>query len=253
MDEQRKRVILVEGPDDFHFLANFLGTMDAFKKAKPSTTHGFDCSFAPIEGLPPNKDLHIKATGGVSKLRKAIKPQLEEATLDTLAIIVDADDPPDENMEGNDTSGGSAKPRWQQIVNQIAKVAGTNWQPPELSPSGAAFDITVAGNRVRIGIWIMPDNASHGMLESFFEQLIPESDPVLPKSLEYIEFVKQIDEGTRFKNTHEAKARVDAWLAVQNPPGYPMGRTVKQRNDLLSLNSELAVAFRDWLNKMIFE
>ena len=67
---------------------------------------------------------------------------------------------------------------------------------------------------VRFGAWIMPDNRSKGMLEDFVRGLIRDDDS--HASLSSIAFLDSIpEEQRRFSPTHEPKARIHSWLAVE--------------------------------------
>ena len=57
----------------------------------------------------------------------------------------------------------------------------------------------------RVGIWLMPDNASTGELEDFVMQLIPEDDSVWPLSKQYIGEIPQADRKFREDKTRRAE------------------------------------------------
>ena len=46
---------------------------------------------------------------------------------------------------------------------------------------------TIIDNSPRVGVWMMPDNASCGELENLIEKMIPCTDAVWPLSKAYID------------------------------------------------------------------
>ena len=58
--------------------------------------------------------------------------------------------------------------------------------PDQPEPSG-----TIIEGRLRIGIWLMPDNRSTGELEDFVGSMIPSGDPVWPLSEAYIDGIPE--------------------------------------------------------------
>jgi hypothetical protein len=106
--------------------------------------------------------------------------------------------------------------------------------------------IVVNGDR-RLGVWIMPDNSSLGMLETFIASLIECDDPDLWK------FTKQasgdaLDHNAKYKIYHLDKAHVHAWLAWQNPPGQPLGEAFLTK--CLNAKHELAKPFINWFREL---
>ncbi len=52
----------------------------------------------------------------------------------------------------------------------------------------------------------------------------------------------------RYKDVHKSKARIHTWLAWQNPPGLPMGTSIKK--NLFDTNKELCLLFIEWIKKL---
>ncbi|MCH8043575.1 MAG: hypothetical protein IID44_07635 [Planctomycetes bacterium] len=100
---------------------------------------------------------NIEAYGGVDDLlaEGEIETQLKTPKLQALGIIVDAND--------------SLDSRWQQVRNRCLTAF------PELSETLPREGlIAINDDGIRLGVWIMPDNQTSGMLETFLSQLIPE-------------------------------------------------------------------------------
>lgn len=67
---------------------------------------------------------------------------------------------------------------------------------------------------LRVGVWLMPDNQSRGMLEDFAGQLVPPEDELWDKAkLNVDEIVNP-----RFPEEHTAKAYIYTWLGWQKEP-----------------------------------
>ena len=74
----------------------------------------------------------------------------------------------------------------------------------------------------RCGVWIMPDNTSVGMLETFCAHLVPSKRTDLwTFADEAIETARA--KGGDWRDCHRDKARMHTWLAWQDPPGERIG------------------------------
>ena len=138
----KKGVILCEGADEKHVIFHMIK-----KVLFPSLQHLTDILKCPdIEGC---YDL-------IGRFPVFIK----ESEYLPLGVIIDANT--------------SFDNRWKSIRN-ILKKAEYSDIPTKLLPIG-----TIITDKSRllpdIGIWIMPDNKSKGMLEDFIKLLIPEDD-----------------------------------------------------------------------------
>ena len=80
---------------------------------------------------------------------------------------------------------------------------------------------------VRVGVWLMPDNRRIGALEDFLQDLIDDSDVLLPHARESTARAKA--KGARFPDKDSKKALVHTWLAWQEEPGRPYGVAIKAR------------------------
>jgi hypothetical protein len=99
----------------------------------------------------------------------------------------------------------------------------------------------------KVGVWIMPNNNSNGMLEDFISFLVPENDPLLPivdETLQHIENQKL----NQYANIHKSKAKIHTWLAWQENPGTPMGQSITR--EYLSTDKQTCQKFIAWLTEL---
>jgi hypothetical protein len=99
----------------------------------------------------------------------------------------------------------------------------------------------------KVGVWIMPDNNTKGMLEDFISFLVPKGDgllPVVDNTLNDMEKRKL----NKYSLIHKSKARIHTWLAWQEDPGTPMGLSITKR--YLSADSDTCRHFVDWLTEL---
>lgn len=140
------REFLVEGPDDFHFLFQWLSRAELL---------GEFC---------------FRETSGIDELLKVLPVVLKESELRCLGVIADAN--------------GSVEARWQGIRDRLVRSGYEAALIPAKAP-GEGFVLDQPGFP-RIGIWIMPDNVQQGYLENFVATLIGEKDPLWPKAVQAV-------------------------------------------------------------------
>lgn len=186
-------------------------------------------------GVPwgENRDawiVQIKPCDGFGKMVKQdrIEVELKASGLKVLGIIADANN--------------HAEQRWKSLRNRC--LGSFPELPYELPATGLIHD-NDAG--LRLGVWLMPDNRSRGMMETFLTYLVPDdSDSVL----KYAETAR--DEarvlGAPYKDVHADKAKIHTWLAWQDPPGRPLHNAVMER--LLDPRSPHAAAFVKWFRSL---
>lgn len=144
----------------------------------------------------------------------------------SVGILVDVDD--------------DVQSTWQAVADKL-RSAGV--QPPACPARGGTI-IDVEG-RPRVGIWLMPDNESHGELEDFFAGMIPPGDPVWPLSEAYIEDIPE--RHRKFAQGKILRAKVHAWLAARRRP-RPMGLAIKAGD--LDVNAANSREFLAWLRRL---
>lgn len=197
-------VLLVEGQDDKHVVANLL------------FAHGLDLVF------------EIKDKEGIDNLLLTLSTELRASDLKRLGLIVDADSP--------------IASRWQRVRAVLVK-AGYSSIPSLPDVEGA---VLAALGKPTVGVWMMPDNRSDGMLEDFAALLVPADDTLLPRARLAVDQIPLAER--RFAEVHEMKAVIHTWLAWQQEPGVRMGAAVTRR--YLQSDSPGATAFLNWLNRL---
>ena len=157
-----------------------------------------------------------------------IEIELKASGLEVLGILADAN-----------TNAGK---RWKVIRKRCT--GSFPDIPDELPPTGLIHE-NKAG--LKLGVWLMPDNQSHGMMETFLTFLVPEdSNPVLS----YAEAAR--DEahtlGAPYKHVHADKAKIHTWLAWQDPPGRQLHNAIIEK--LLDPQSPHASPFVRWFRSL---
>lgn len=167
---------------------------------------------------------------GIETLLKSISTRLKMSDIQTIGIVVDADTDIQDRRE-------QIKGIFQNKNYLIQNMSNENGIIIE------QFDMP------KIGIWIMPDNMSNGMIEDFIKILIPQNDNLLPIAENILNEIenKQINQ---YKLIHKSKALIHTWLAWQEEPGTPMGLAITK--SYLTTNKELCLKFVKWL-ELLFE
>ena len=169
---------------------------------------------------------------GKDALLEAIDVRLKESDVSALGIIVDAD--------------ADVHARWQSISNRLTN-AGYVHVPPNPLAEGTIVTPPTGSLLPKVGIWLMPDNQTSGILEDFIRLLIPE-DGLLDHARESLDGIPvgQI----RFPDTLKPKALVHTWLAWQEQPGRPFGVSIAA--GYLDHNAPAATTFAGWLQRTFF-
>ncbi len=207
--DNNDRVLLVEGQDDKHVvlqLCKFHQPMPEFCILDKEDEAGK----GGIEVLLRDIGLEILAPG-----RKAV------------GILVDANDDLDA--------------RWDAVSHRLRKENIEVPRTPE--PTGTLIEGT---SRIpRVGIWLMPNNTSPGELENFVSEMIPDNDPVWPRSEDYIDGIPETDR--KFTKKKILRAKLYAWLATREDPRQ-MGAAIGARD--LHVDGTLSRAFANWLRQL---
>lgn len=204
-----KLVLMVEGPDDEHVVKNICGQRQ------------------------PGKIENIHPYGGKDPLIDSIGVRLKESDIGALGIILDADT--------------DLHARWQAVVFRLRE-AGYNDVPATPAPEGTIIESPADSLLPRVGIWLMPDNQTPGILEDFLHFLVPAGDGLLAlvdKAIASIPISQR-----RFSDLREPKARIHTWLAWQKEPGKPFGQAISAR--YLDPNLPAANIFAGWLQRTFF-
>jgi Protein of unknown function (DUF3226) len=214
----KRTTLYVEGRDDLHAIASLL------------RAHEFQMDDRPrdVEIIEPKEGDTGPGRAGLLNLAPTV---VKASTDKAVGFVIDAD--------------ASAAETWKSICHCIETAAGGSFKLPKRCHSdGVAEDI--AHLRSRVGIWIMPDNSSAGVLEDFLQRLIDGKDRLLPIAKSSTAEAKKA--GATFKASAEPKAVVHAWLAWQKNPGCPFGTAIRAR--YFDPHSEKAKAFVNWVRQL---
>ena len=160
----------------------------------------------------------------VEKLLASISREVRVPGREAVGILVDANTKP---------AG-----RWAAVKDRLAQVNITLHGSPV--PGGAIID-----SRPRVGVWLMPDNASDGELEDFVIEMIPDGDAVWPLAQAYIDGIPRGER--KFIPKKQPRAEVHAWLAAREDPRL-MGAAIGARD--LDVDGALCREFAAWLNAL---
>jgi len=202
--------LLVEGSDDRHSVVHLM------------KRHRFDWD---DEGtIRP----YVSDEKGVDKLLRAI-PVTLKGPYDRIGIILDADSDP--------------AARWEQVRDRARRAELD--LPASPDPQGTI----IRQHGRRLGVWLMPDNASAGALEHFLGSLVPQGQPLWAYAGEATTKARELDAPCLEKD--HAKSVLYAWLAWQEEPGRPFGIALKA--GLFATGSEVALRFVAWFNRLFVE
>lgn len=205
--------LLVEGSDDFHSVIHLMAR------------HGYQ--WDDEQTVRP----YISSEGSIEKLLRAL-PVALKGPYDRIGIIADAD------LELSD--------RWSQIRGRAQSVG---IDLPE-APDSEGTIIPGLRPSSRVGIWIMPDNSSPGILESFLSRLVPSGeDRVWAYAGEAVAEARRLN--ARCREVDHLKSSLHTWLAWQEEPGLPFGTAL--RAQVFRHDSEDAVRFVAWFRRLFVE
>ncbi|MBW7866069.1 MAG: hypothetical protein H3C30_16855 [Candidatus Hydrogenedentes bacterium] len=204
-----RKILLVEGVDDEHVLKHVCGTRRLQKLDE------------------------IKSQEGVDQLLENFPVRLKESDLEAVGVVIDAD---------TDLAA-----RWQALHDRLVQ-AGYQDVPTDPDPTGTILEPPPNALLPRVGVWIMPDNKTNGILEDFLRFLVPDGS----RLFEHAESsVDAIPEGERrFEDAAKPKALIHTWLSWQKEPGKPLGTAITARY----LDSGVAQVdtLVNWLNRLFF-
>ena len=177
--------------------------------------------------------------GNAIKFFEMLLKQLPGGSIKNVGVVVDADYPAG---KGGDTGFGAT---YAEISN-VAANAGFA-PPPIKPPPNAGYLLTPPAGLQPAGVWIMPDNSNHGMVEDFVKQGVidPSQKLLLSRASNAVEAIAN----PLFNSSlHKSKAEVYTWLAWQKNPGSRLVGTVG--GGLIDMNSQLQREFLSWLKRV---
>ncbi len=204
-----RKFLLVEGTDDEHVLKHICG----------------NCGGPRIDEVKPH--------GGIDKLMGSIPVFLKACQDgDIVGVIIDADT--------------DLVARWQSIRHSLNGI-GYTAVPVTPTADGTIIDPPAGVLLPRVGVWIMPDNRTNGILEDFLRFLIPPTGA--PLFTHVTNSVATIPAGERrFGTLAEPKAHIHTWLAWQEEPGKPMGTSITAR--YFDATVPQVAVLVSWLNRL---
>ncbi|MFN0074215.1 MAG: DUF3226 domain-containing protein [Chloroflexota bacterium] len=204
-----KNVVLVEGTDDEHVVKHL-------------------CAFY---GLPHLDK--IDRLGGVDNLIESFPVRLKESDVNALGVVVDADTDLDARFRS---------------LRDLLVHTGYSHGPEMPSPVGTIFPPPAGTLLPRVGLWLMPDNSTNGILEDFIRILVPSSNPLflhVERSVDSIPSTERL-----FSELSRPKAVIHTWLAWQREPGRPIGTAITAR--YLDASVPQVGVFINWLRQLFW-
>ena len=210
------RLLLVEGVDDEQVIWHICQRheIDALRQTSGAPTTSESALF------------EIAPKDGAANVVKSIEAEVNVIGRVALGIVIDAD--------------RDIETLWCQLATEFGGKFGLSL--PDAPDAGG----TIVGDyEPRIGIWIMPDNASPGELENFAVPMIPASDNAWSHARRYIATLP--DEDREFADDKEEKAELYAWLATRKDPRF-IGKAIG--DGYLNPDTPLCQQFVSWLRRL---
>jgi len=176
----------------------------------------------------PKDSFKIENKEGINKLLESLPIHLK-SKLDAIGILVDAD----ENIQS----------RWDAIKNILNSSGYSTPKQPESNGT-----IIIQEGKATIGIWLMPNNETSGMIEDFMQFLIPKEDVLLPKAQKILADLES-ESINNYKTVHRSKALIHTWLSWQETPGTPMGLAIT-KSYFSTSNQVLCERYIDWIKEL---
>lgn len=204
-----KRILLVEGTDDEHVFKHLMGRRE----------------------LGELDD--FKGKEGKDALLRILPVALKESDVAALGVVLDADT----DLQGT----------WEAVRDRLRKARYL--QVPD-APETAGTIVSPPPDTLlpRVGVWLMPDNKTPGILEDFLRFLAPVETPLFQRVEESVDAIPP--EERRFAEKDKPKAVIHTWLAWQEKPGKPLGTAITfQYLDDSVPEADVLVA---WLRRLFF-
>ena len=204
-----RRVLLVEGKDDEHVLKHICGNR----------------GIQELDGVIPHDGAEDLLDAFSGRLKANNEPD------NIFGVVIDADT----NVDA----------RWQSIQSLLSQFGYENI-PPDPKPTGTILDPPGQTMLPKVGIWIMPDNQTPGILENFLRFLIPQPSDLLDHVTASVDRIPD----RRFGQNDQPKVIIHTWLAWQSDPGNPYGTAITAR--FLDPDLPEADVLVSWLNRLFY-
>ncbi|MEZ4728201.1 MAG: DUF3226 domain-containing protein [Caldilineaceae bacterium] len=170
----------------------------------------------------------LYACGSDDKVLKRLNALiLQPEAPKTIGIVLDADQ--------------GIERRWDSVRN---KLRNYRYNFPSTPDVGGTIVDSVEGFP-KLGVWLMPNNQSQGMLEDFCLTMI---DAQVQLYVTDTVVNAQTAGACTFKSPHFPKAVVHTYLAWQDEPGTPLGLSITRQS--LKPHTTTALAFTQWLTRL---
>ena len=136
-----------------------------------------------ISRVGSGSGFEIADAGGINSLLESIEARANYTGRVALGIVADANE--------------DINARWQSIRSRMPDRIDL----PERPVAGGL----IVESRPRVGVWLMPDNASPGQLEDFVQRMIPTDDTIWPLAERYIDDIPAPDRKFPPSKTSRAK------------------------------------------------
>lgn len=176
----------------------------------------------------------INPQGSVDRLLENIPVRLKQSDVEVLGVVIDADT--------------DLVARWHAMRDRLEKVGYQNI-PMNPAPDGTILAPPPNTLLPRFGVWLMPDNQNHGILEDFLHFLVPAGSQLFEHVKTSVANIPRDEQ--LFSQLAKSKAIIHTWLAWQKDPGKPLGTAITAR--FLNPNVVQVDVFVDWLKRLFFK
>lgn len=161
---------------------------------------------------------------GIDNLLLQIPVRLKQSEVNTIGIVIDADT--------------DIRSRWLSLS---ALLASQGFTASDDIPTGGLVIIT---NDIKVGVWVMPNNKTNGMLEDFISFLVPKDDLLFTIAKETLNSIEN-KKLNKYAVVHKSKALIHSWLSWQEDSGTPLGLAITKR--YLTTDENTCALFMKWL------
>ncbi len=213
------RLLIVEGTTDRWFLFQFL-----LRRGFEEVTRGEVLRRGTVQ-------IRFVVAGSFGQIPTAIRDNYRPDDMGGLGIVADMDSANDDGRYSD--------------LRRILRDASFGDIPEQMPADGLVVGDTPSGC---LGVWLMPNNVSDGMTESFAAEMIAADCRIWAHAQSV---VAGIPNGAWAfdRKRHSDKAIFHTWMAWQADPGGSMGDGVIRR--YLGVEGELAGRFCGWVDRWL--
>lgn len=164
-------------------------------------------------------------------------PDLRDASveLERIALIVDADQ--------TGSNNGGYQGTFQQVESRLLSY-GYKFSAEKSEASGGLIFDHLDEGIYPIGVWIMPDNLSDGVLEHWLSSCIADSEKTM---ITHAQLAVANVPIRKFADLRSIKAEVATWLAWQKQPSIGLYAAFDDEGTLLNDQAHLYTQMVSWL------